>query len=131
MEAEIEGVGTLRNPVVSWEDAHGEPAERPVRELDEVETAQRGEAERQHLGRGPVRGGTHASLSLCREHCAFHPTEAGAACDSERFARPAVKKPTSAAIAATASPARLMDLSLVQFGSYIFGSGPSCPTSTE
>ncbi len=26
VEAEIEGVGTLRNPVVSWQDAHGEPA---------------------------------------------------------------------------------------------------------
>jgi 2-keto-4-pentenoate hydratase/2-oxohepta-3-ene-1,7-dioic acid hydratase in catechol pathway len=25
MEAEIEGVGVLRNPVVSWEEAHGEP----------------------------------------------------------------------------------------------------------
>ena len=25
VEAEIEGVGTLRNPVVSWRDAHGEP----------------------------------------------------------------------------------------------------------
>ena len=29
MEAEIEGVGVLRNPVVSWQDAHGEP--RPPR----------------------------------------------------------------------------------------------------
>ncbi|WP_149261854.1 fumarylacetoacetate hydrolase family protein [Actinomadura sp. K4S16] len=29
VEAEIEGVGTLRNPVVSWQDAHGEaPPER-------------------------------------------------------------------------------------------------------
>ncbi|NKZ02244.1 fumarylacetoacetate hydrolase family protein [Actinomadura latina] len=26
VEAEIEGVGTLRNPVVSWQDAYGEPA---------------------------------------------------------------------------------------------------------
>jgi 2-keto-4-pentenoate hydratase/2-oxohepta-3-ene-1,7-dioic acid hydratase in catechol pathway len=26
MEAEIEGIGVLRNPVVSWQDAHGEPA---------------------------------------------------------------------------------------------------------
>jgi 2-keto-4-pentenoate hydratase/2-oxohepta-3-ene-1,7-dioic acid hydratase in catechol pathway len=25
MEAEIEGIGVLRNPVVSWQDAHGEP----------------------------------------------------------------------------------------------------------
>lgn len=30
MEAEVEGVGTLRNPVVSWEEAHGEPAPEPV-----------------------------------------------------------------------------------------------------
>jgi 2-keto-4-pentenoate hydratase/2-oxohepta-3-ene-1,7-dioic acid hydratase in catechol pathway len=26
MEAEIERIGVLRNPIVSWEDAHGEPA---------------------------------------------------------------------------------------------------------
>jgi 2-keto-4-pentenoate hydratase/2-oxohepta-3-ene-1,7-dioic acid hydratase in catechol pathway len=26
MEAEIEGIGILRNPVISWEEAHGEPA---------------------------------------------------------------------------------------------------------
>jgi len=30
VEAEIEGVGLLRNPVVSWEDAHGEPAPQKV-----------------------------------------------------------------------------------------------------
>ncbi|GGQ24931.1 2-keto-4-pentenoate hydratase/2-oxohepta-3-ene-1,7-dioic acid hydratase in catechol pathway [Actinomadura coerulea] len=30
VEAEIEGVGTLRNPVVSWQDAHGEPAPEKV-----------------------------------------------------------------------------------------------------
>ena len=29
MEAEIEQIGVLRNPVVSWQDAHGEPP--PVR----------------------------------------------------------------------------------------------------
>jgi 2-keto-4-pentenoate hydratase/2-oxohepta-3-ene-1,7-dioic acid hydratase in catechol pathway len=28
MEAEIERIGVLRNPVVSWQDAHGEPAPR-------------------------------------------------------------------------------------------------------
>jgi 2-keto-4-pentenoate hydratase/2-oxohepta-3-ene-1,7-dioic acid hydratase in catechol pathway len=31
MEAEIERIGVLRNPVVSWADAHGEPAPERVR----------------------------------------------------------------------------------------------------
>ena len=31
IEAEIEGIGVLRNPVVSWEDAHGEPPPPRVR----------------------------------------------------------------------------------------------------
>jgi 2-keto-4-pentenoate hydratase/2-oxohepta-3-ene-1,7-dioic acid hydratase in catechol pathway len=31
IEAEIEGIGVLRNPVVSWEDAHGAPAPPRVR----------------------------------------------------------------------------------------------------
>ncbi len=31
MEAEIERIGVLRNPVVSWQDAHGEPAPPRVR----------------------------------------------------------------------------------------------------
>ena len=31
MEGEIERIGVLRNPVVSWEDAHGEPAPPRVR----------------------------------------------------------------------------------------------------
>jgi 2-keto-4-pentenoate hydratase/2-oxohepta-3-ene-1,7-dioic acid hydratase in catechol pathway len=31
VEAEIEGIGVLRNPVVSWQDAHGEPAPPRVR----------------------------------------------------------------------------------------------------
>jgi 2-keto-4-pentenoate hydratase/2-oxohepta-3-ene-1,7-dioic acid hydratase in catechol pathway len=31
MEAEIERIGVLRNPVISWEDAHGEPAPERVR----------------------------------------------------------------------------------------------------
>jgi len=31
MEAEIEKIGVLRNPVVSWEEAHGEPAPERVR----------------------------------------------------------------------------------------------------
>jgi 2-keto-4-pentenoate hydratase/2-oxohepta-3-ene-1,7-dioic acid hydratase in catechol pathway len=31
MEAEIERIGVLRNPVVSWEQAHGEPAPERVR----------------------------------------------------------------------------------------------------
>ena len=31
MEAEIERIGILRNPVVSWEEAHGEPAPERVR----------------------------------------------------------------------------------------------------
>ncbi|MDQ2896851.1 MAG: fumarylacetoacetate hydrolase family protein, partial [Actinomycetota bacterium] len=26
MQCEIEGIGVLRNPVISWQDAHGEPA---------------------------------------------------------------------------------------------------------
>jgi 2-keto-4-pentenoate hydratase/2-oxohepta-3-ene-1,7-dioic acid hydratase in catechol pathway len=30
VEAEIDGVGTLRNPVVSWQDAYGEPAPEKV-----------------------------------------------------------------------------------------------------
>jgi 2-keto-4-pentenoate hydratase/2-oxohepta-3-ene-1,7-dioic acid hydratase in catechol pathway len=31
IEAEIEKIGVLRNPVISWQDAHGEPAPAPVR----------------------------------------------------------------------------------------------------
>ena len=31
VEAEIEGIGILRNPVVSWQEAHGEPAPASVR----------------------------------------------------------------------------------------------------
>jgi 2-keto-4-pentenoate hydratase/2-oxohepta-3-ene-1,7-dioic acid hydratase in catechol pathway len=31
IEAEIENIGVLRNPVVSWEEAHGEPAPERVR----------------------------------------------------------------------------------------------------
>jgi 2-keto-4-pentenoate hydratase/2-oxohepta-3-ene-1,7-dioic acid hydratase in catechol pathway len=31
MEAEIERIGVLRNPVISWEEAHGEPAPKRVR----------------------------------------------------------------------------------------------------
>jgi 2-keto-4-pentenoate hydratase/2-oxohepta-3-ene-1,7-dioic acid hydratase in catechol pathway len=31
MEGEIEGIGVLRNPVISWEEAHGEPAPPRVR----------------------------------------------------------------------------------------------------
>jgi 2-keto-4-pentenoate hydratase/2-oxohepta-3-ene-1,7-dioic acid hydratase in catechol pathway len=31
MEAEIERIGVLRNPVISWEEAHGEPAPERVR----------------------------------------------------------------------------------------------------
>jgi 2-keto-4-pentenoate hydratase/2-oxohepta-3-ene-1,7-dioic acid hydratase in catechol pathway len=31
MEAEIERIGVLRNPVISWEEAHGEPAPARVR----------------------------------------------------------------------------------------------------
>jgi 2-keto-4-pentenoate hydratase/2-oxohepta-3-ene-1,7-dioic acid hydratase in catechol pathway len=31
MEAEIERIGVLRNPVISWEEAHGEPAPSRVR----------------------------------------------------------------------------------------------------
>jgi 2-keto-4-pentenoate hydratase/2-oxohepta-3-ene-1,7-dioic acid hydratase in catechol pathway len=30
MECEIENIGILRNPVISWEQAHGEPAPQPV-----------------------------------------------------------------------------------------------------
>jgi len=26
IECEIEGIGVLRNPVISWEEAHGAPA---------------------------------------------------------------------------------------------------------
>jgi 2-keto-4-pentenoate hydratase/2-oxohepta-3-ene-1,7-dioic acid hydratase in catechol pathway len=31
MECEIEGIGVLRNPVISWQEAHGEPAPPRVR----------------------------------------------------------------------------------------------------
>jgi 2-keto-4-pentenoate hydratase/2-oxohepta-3-ene-1,7-dioic acid hydratase in catechol pathway len=31
MEAEIEGIGVLRNPVISWQEGHGEPAPPRVR----------------------------------------------------------------------------------------------------
>src|SRR5437899_2742338 len=31
VEAEIERIGVLRNPVISWREAHGEPAPAPVR----------------------------------------------------------------------------------------------------
>ena len=31
MEAEIERIGTLRNPVISWQEAHGEPPPERVR----------------------------------------------------------------------------------------------------
>jgi 2-keto-4-pentenoate hydratase/2-oxohepta-3-ene-1,7-dioic acid hydratase in catechol pathway len=31
VEAEIEGIGVLRNPVISWEDAHGAPAPPRIR----------------------------------------------------------------------------------------------------
>jgi 2-keto-4-pentenoate hydratase/2-oxohepta-3-ene-1,7-dioic acid hydratase in catechol pathway len=31
IEAEIEGIGVLRNPVISWEDGHGEPPRERVR----------------------------------------------------------------------------------------------------
>jgi 2-keto-4-pentenoate hydratase/2-oxohepta-3-ene-1,7-dioic acid hydratase in catechol pathway len=31
MEAEIEGIGVLRNPVISWQEAHGEPPPSRVR----------------------------------------------------------------------------------------------------
>jgi len=31
IEAEIERIGVLRNPVISWRDAHGEPAPERVR----------------------------------------------------------------------------------------------------
>ena len=38
IEAEIEKIGVLRNPVVSWQDAHGEPAP-PARLVDELAAA--------------------------------------------------------------------------------------------
>ena len=31
IEAEIERIGVLRNPVVSWQEAHGEPAPPRIR----------------------------------------------------------------------------------------------------
>ena len=31
MEAEIEGVGVLRTPVISWQEGHGEPAPERIR----------------------------------------------------------------------------------------------------
>jgi 2-keto-4-pentenoate hydratase/2-oxohepta-3-ene-1,7-dioic acid hydratase in catechol pathway len=31
IEAEIEGIGVLRNPVISWQEAYGEPAPPKVR----------------------------------------------------------------------------------------------------
>jgi 2-keto-4-pentenoate hydratase/2-oxohepta-3-ene-1,7-dioic acid hydratase in catechol pathway len=31
IEAEIERIGVLRNPVVSWQEAHGEPAPERVK----------------------------------------------------------------------------------------------------
>ncbi|HEY3612115.1 MAG TPA: fumarylacetoacetate hydrolase family protein, partial [Gaiellales bacterium] len=31
MECEIEGIGTLRNPVISWQEGHGEPPPPKVR----------------------------------------------------------------------------------------------------
>ena len=31
IEAEIERIGILRNPVISWQDAHGQPAPPRVR----------------------------------------------------------------------------------------------------
>jgi 2-keto-4-pentenoate hydratase/2-oxohepta-3-ene-1,7-dioic acid hydratase in catechol pathway len=31
VEAKIEGIGVLRNPVVSWQEAHGEPPPARVR----------------------------------------------------------------------------------------------------
>ena len=31
IEAEIEGIGVLRNPVISWQDGHGTPAPARVR----------------------------------------------------------------------------------------------------
>ncbi len=37
VEAEIERVGVLRNPVISWEQAHGSPAPEKARWLEEVE----------------------------------------------------------------------------------------------
>ncbi len=37
VEAEIERIGVLRNPVISWEDAHGSPAPEKVRWIEEVE----------------------------------------------------------------------------------------------
>ena len=37
IEAEIERIGVLRNPVISWEEAHGSPAPEKVRWIEEVE----------------------------------------------------------------------------------------------
>ena len=37
VEAEIEQIGVLRNPVIPWEDAHGSPAPEKVRWIEEVE----------------------------------------------------------------------------------------------
>jgi 2-keto-4-pentenoate hydratase/2-oxohepta-3-ene-1,7-dioic acid hydratase in catechol pathway len=37
IEAEIERIGVLRNPVISWEEAHGEPPPEKVRWIEEVE----------------------------------------------------------------------------------------------
>ena len=31
IEAEIERIGVLRNPVISWQDGHGEPAPPRIR----------------------------------------------------------------------------------------------------
>jgi len=31
IEAEIEGIGVLRNPVISWQEGHGEPAPPRIR----------------------------------------------------------------------------------------------------
>jgi 2-keto-4-pentenoate hydratase/2-oxohepta-3-ene-1,7-dioic acid hydratase in catechol pathway len=36
VEAEIERIGVLRNPVVSWAEAHGEPAPQRVTWVEEV-----------------------------------------------------------------------------------------------
>ena len=37
IEAEIERIGVLRNPVISWEEAHGSPPPAKVRWVEEVE----------------------------------------------------------------------------------------------
>ncbi len=37
IEAEIERIGVLRNPVISWEEAHGSPPPEKVRWVEEVE----------------------------------------------------------------------------------------------